>query len=172
MKLHVLSLLLILSLAGCAHSPIDLAGMATVPGNEGVVCGQVKLLDRGEPQAVSFLGESKFRLFVTPDDPSHAVYVPLTGDGAFAWHLPAGRYTITSFEWLRHGIISGPIRARFEVTPGKTAYVGTLTILFAAPGYTLAVVDDYPERVAAFREAFPQLTTAPEKQLLRLEERR
>lgn len=172
MKLKFLSLLLILYLTGCAHSPIDMAGMATPPANEGIVCGQVKLLDRGEEQALSFLGESKFRLFVTPDDPSQAVYVPMKGDGSFAWHLPVGRYTITSFEWLRHGIISGPIRARFEVTPGKTAYVGTLTILYAAPGYTLAVADDYPNRVAAFREAFPHLATVPEKQLLRLEERR
>jgi hypothetical protein len=144
----------------------------SLPPEEGIVLGRVRVMEGGEEQWLSLLGESKFGLVLLPGDPSQAVYVPLKDEGSFAWHLPAGRYTISSFEWRSHGVLTGRVFATFDVRRDEAVYIGTLSILFTGNRYSLGVVDDYGAAVEDFAQRFPDVDRVVDRRLMCLEEKR
>lgn len=170
---HLLLVLLATALvAGCATSPIELAP-ATVPApGEGVAFGRVQLIEDGEQTGLTLFGESKFGLFLTAENSPEAVFVPLEADGAFVWHLPAGRYAIASFERRRYGTLTGRVNAGFEVRAGRAAYIGTLAIVFSGLRYAISVVDDYETASKELLQGFPDLREGLARDLMRVEESR
>ncbi len=121
-------ILVMLPLAGCASSAIDFSKLESLPPDEGIVFGRVKVIEGGKEKILSLLGESKFGLVLLPENSSDAIYVPLKGDGTFIWHLPSRRYTVASFEWHNSGILGGRVFATFKASKNKTTYIGTLTL--------------------------------------------
>lgn len=172
MAMRYLLLLLASLLAGCATSPIILSEDGALPPEEGIVLGRVRVVEDGEEQSLSLLGESKFGLVLLPGGSGKALYVPLNDDGAFAWHLPEGRYTVSSFEWRSHGVTKGRIFAGFEVFKDRVNYIGTLNLLLVGSRYMVTVVDDYETAAGGFAERFPHIDRPLATDLMRIEEKR
>jgi hypothetical protein len=170
--LKLFFILIILLLTGCASSPIDLSEIKLLPQDEGIVFGCVKVIEGGKEKKLSLLGESKFRLIILPDNSSKAIYVPLKDDGTFIWHLPAGSYTIASFEWHSYGILGGRVFASFRVLKNKATYIGTLTLSFTGTRYTMFVVDEYEASSITFKDKFPDMKEEAIRYLMQMEERR
>jgi hypothetical protein len=162
----------ILLLASCASSPIDLSESQSLPQDEGIVFGRVKVFDGEEEKKLSLFGESKFSLIILPDHSSEAIYVPLKNIGRFAWHLPAGGYTIASFEWRSYGVLRGRVFADFSAPANRATYIGTLAILFAGEQYAIYLIDEFEDSYKAFEDNFPDWNKAVVKHLMQLEERR
>ena len=172
MPLERLFILIIFLLTGCASSPIDLSEKESLPQDEGIVFGRVKVVERGKEKKLSLLGESKFGLILLPDNSSNAVYVPLKDDGAFIWHLQSGSYTIASFEWRSHGILRGRVFACFRVCKNSINYIGTLTISFSGARYTLFITDEYEASSITFKNKFPDMKKEMIRHLMQTEKRR
>ena len=171
MPLKRFFILIILLLTGCASSPIDLSEIKLLPQDEGIVFGRVKVIEGGKENKLSLFGESKFRLTILPDNSSKAIYVPLKDDGMFAWHLPAGSYTIASFEWHSYGTLGGRVFASFRVLSNKATYIGTLTLSLTGSRYTMFVADDYEASSITFKDKFPNMNEESIRSLMQLEER-
>jgi len=159
-------------LAGYASSPVELADSAAPAPGEGVAFGRVQLDEEGGQPGLTLFGESKFGLFLTAENSSEAVFVPLGADGAFVWHLPAGRYAIAGFERRRYGTLTGRVNASFAVREGRAAYIGTLAIAFSGLRYAISVVDDYETASKAVLQRFPALQGGMARDLMHLEESR
>jgi len=157
---------------GCVSSPIDFSERESLPYDEGIILGRVKVIEGGEEKKLSMLGESKFRLVILRENSSKAIYVPLKGDGTFIWHLPSGRYTVASFEWHSSGILGGRIFASFKVLKNRATYIGTLTLWFSGARYTLLIADEYESLSVTFKDKFPEMKEEATKDLMKLEERR
>ncbi|MDT8421621.1 MAG: hypothetical protein RQ754_14435 [Desulfuromonadales bacterium] len=162
----------ILLLSGCASSPIELTNKEPPAPGEGIIFGRVQLVENGKEKTLSFLGESKFGLFIMPGDSSESMYVPLEGEGSFAWRLPAGGYTIASFDWRASSTLAGPVYARFKVAEGRATYIGTLSITFAGYRYVLDVLDDESAAAKHVLAEFPGLSGTISKDLMHMEKRR
>ncbi len=96
----------------------------------------------------------------------------LKDDGFFIWHLPAGSYTIASFEWISYGVSKGRIFADFRVLKNKATYIGTLTLSFTGSHYTTFVADEYEFSLSTFKNKFPDMKEEPIRYLMQMEERR
>ncbi len=172
-----LTMLIILLLTGCASSSIDLAEMKSLPHDQGVIFGRVRLIEGGkEKTLMSWHGLSRLRLMIISDTSSEAIFVPLKDSGVFIWRLPAGSYTIAHFRWWRYMGPSahrhGRIFADFRVFENKATYIGKLTISFTDSSYTVSVEDEYESSLSAFKNQLPDMEEEPIRCLMQLEERR
>lgn len=175
MLLKRFPILIILLLTGCASSRIDLSEMQSLPQDQGIIFGRVRVIEGGtEEKLSSWQGLSRLRLIILPDTSSEAIYVPLKDSGFFIWHLPAGSYTITTFTWDRGSsdYINGRIFADFRVLENKAAYIGTLTLSFTGSSYTTFVADEYELSLSTFKNKFPDMKEEPIRYLMQMEERR
>lgn len=168
----ILFILIILFLTGCASS-INLSEIKSLPQNEGIVFGRVKVI--GE--------EKKFghyiRLIILPENSSEAIDVPMCEyDCTFIWHLPAGSYTIASVRLSKskEDLLGGRtttvrtlrIFAYYKVLENKATYIGTLTITFSGT----YIADEYELSSRTFKNKFPDMKVEVIKNLMQMEERR
>lgn len=109
---------------------------------------------------------------ILAENSSKPIYVPLKDDGSFIWHLPAGSYTIASFEWRTYGVLQGRVFACFRAFKNKPTYIGTLTLSFMGAHYTIFVVDEYESSVKKFRDKFPDMKEEVIRYLMQVEEKR
>ena len=90
-------------------------------------------------------GEKPWSVTLLPDGASTAREILLGDAGAFAWHLPAGGYTIVGFHGIVPGLagqhISGRIAAHFALAAATATDIGTLTLALAGLRYRMAVGD-------------------------------
>ena len=177
-----LSIILILSLTGCATS-IDLLKTKTVPQNESVVFGRIKVISKGKEVNWTTYPILRFNVSILKEGSSEGVmYMVTPGDGSFYWHLRPGDYTIASFDWARRttdflGLpdteqIRGRIFANFKVAEGGSLnYIGTLTIVFEDKGYRyfMKVEDDFDQASKVFSSKFPNIKGEAVKNLMKLE---
>jgi len=175
-KISVALMVTSLILMGCASSLIDLSKTKSVPKDEGIIFGRVKVIDTDKMKIAnlsSVFGESTFTLTLLPDGSSKGIYHPLHGEGYFYWHLPKGGYSIAGFEWKRDGIVRGRIFAHFNVPKdGTITYIGTLAMSFGRGRYTRFIEDDYDLAMKAFRDVFPEIEGDISKDLMRMEAQR
>ncbi len=175
-KITVTLMVASLILIGCASSLIDLSKTKSVPMDEGIVFGRVKVIDTDKMEIAnlsSVFGESTFTLTLLPDGSSKGIYHPLHGEGYFYWHLPNGGYSIAGFEWKHHGVVSGRIFAHFNVPKdGTITYIGTLTMSFGRGRYTSFVEDDYDFAMTTFRKQFPEIQGQFTRELMQMEKQR
>jgi hypothetical protein len=164
--------LVILLFAGCATSPIDLSEIKSLPEDQGIVFGRVKVIEGGKTENLSSIfGESIFGVIILPDNSSKAIYVPLKNDGSFIWHLAEGGYTIASFEWFSYGR-QGRIFAYYTVLKNKATYIGTLTLSFSGGRYEEYVVDEYELTSRTIKSQFPEMKQEVIRSLMQMEKRR
>jgi hypothetical protein len=177
-----LSIILTLSLAGCATS-IDLLKTKTVPQNESIAFGRIKVISKGEEVNWPAIPIHRFNVSILKEASSEGViYMLAGGDGSFYWHLRPGDYTIADFDWRRRttdflGLpateqIRGRIFANFKVPQGGSlVYIGTLTMVFADKGYRyfMGVGDDFDQAFKVFNDKFPNLKREAAKNLMQLE---
>lgn len=160
-------------LGACVPSPIDFTTTTSLPKDEGVVFGRVRLLEGGEEQNLSTVfGESKCKLIIVSAKTSQALYVPLQDDGSFIWHLPEGNYTIASYEWRSYGTLTGRIFAGFNVFHSRANYIGTLLITIAGARFNVDIVDDYETALSTVQDRLPFSAESLTKQLMKMEPRR
>jgi len=172
-KIAILFMVALLLSGGCASAPIDLSKGESVPQNEGVVFGRVKVISGEKTENfTSAFGESTFGVLVLPDGTSKAVYCPLKDDGFFTWHLRPGGYTIAAFEWRHWGISRGRVFAHFAVPKGKVSYIGTLTLVFRGGRYIKFIEDEYGLAIKAFKRQFPEIKEEITKNLFEMEKER
>ncbi|PLX94604.1 MAG: hypothetical protein C0621_05350 [Desulfuromonas sp.] len=155
---------------GCMTSPLNITHFESFAPEEGIVFGQISVITGGERQPLSFLGESKFGLFVTAKQDSKPFYIPLRGQGVFYWHLPAGTYSIAGFEWKSGLTTNGRISASFSVAQRKATYLGHLKIAMTGPLYRLSLTDDTETANTKALATFPKLQGTLNKQLMKLKE--
>ena len=163
-------------LAGCAEEKTDLKSGAPLASGEGIAYGRIKVEWKGKEQnsLTTLFGEKPWSITLLPDESSTARDILLGDAGAFAWHLPAGGYTIVSF----HGTppnsgsyrISGRISAHFTVAAGSATDIGMLKLDFIGPRYRMSVAGD----TARGAYAPPELPAGMPRrtQLMQLERRR
>jgi hypothetical protein len=177
-----LLIILILSLTNCATS-IDLLKTKTVPQNESVVFGRIKVISKGEELNWPTITIHRFNVSILEDGSSEGVvYMLAGGDGSFYWHLRPGEYTIAGFDWRRRktnflGLsdteeVRGRIFANFKVAKGDSlVYIGTLTMVFEDKGYRyfMGVGDDFDQAFKVFGEKFPNIKGEAVKNLMQLE---
>jgi hypothetical protein len=177
-----LSIILILSLTGCATNPIDLSKAKAVPMEEAVVFGRVNIIHKNEPKVWGKLSSpGGFYISVLPGGSSEAFSHTLREDGSFYWHLRPGDYTIAGLTWERErkGFLSsgwekvtGRIFANFKVAEGGSLnYIGTLTIVFEDKGYRyfMRVEEDFDQASKVFSSKFPNIKGEAVKNLMQLE---
>lgn len=174
----LVSALILVLFSACASSPLNLTHTQTIPRNEGIAFGRVKVFSEGNERKgfSTILGESTMSVLVLPDNSSQGTSFPLRDAGFFFWHLPLGGYTIAGFEGLttelfRH-LIRGRVSARFQVLPDAATYIGTLTLMFEGSRYAKFVEDDYERAVEEFRKRFPQIKGEETKSLMVMEKER
>jgi hypothetical protein len=176
MLLKHFPILIILLLTGCASSSIDLSEMQSLPQDQGIIFGRVRVIEGGtEVKLSSWRGLSRLRLIILPDTSSKAIYVPLKEEsGFFIWHLSAGSYTIATFTWDRGSAdyIHGRIFADIRVLENKAAYIGTLTLSFTGSSYTTFVEDEYECSLSTFKNKFPDMKEEPIRYLMQMEKKR
>lgn len=172
MKTFLTTMFTILTLTGCASSPLDYSALNPPAQGEGVVFGRVKLIEDDKETALSLLGESKFGLFVLPQNTSQAIYVPLKDDGTFIWHQPAGSYTIAGFERRSYGSLTGRVFASYRVLEDKAAYIGTLVITFVGTRYWVGLVDEFESSWRVLQARAPDLKMEVISHLMHMEESR
>jgi hypothetical protein len=180
-----LSIILILSLIGCATS-IDLSKTKTVPQNESVVFGRIKVISKGNEVDWSTFWSTfhvttfTFNVSILRDMSSEGGSYMLKNDGTFYWHLRPGNYTVAEFEWRRSGgllytgieSLRGRIFANFKVAEGGFLnYIGTLTMIFEdkVNRYFMGVGDDFDQAFKVFGEKFPNLKGEAVKNLMQFE---
>ena len=169
-------LVLILSLAGCASSPIVLSNTKAVPPQEVIVFGRVKVISQDTPvtwgtsQWDQWKGGFTIRL-VPEGNPNGAVFYLLLGDGSFYWHLKPGRYWIATFGWSGAINYSGRLGAKLLIAEARSPlYVGTLVVRFVAGmRYFTGVEDEYAQALQELQRKFPELQGEAAKELLQLE---
>ena len=179
---HILILALLLT--SCA-SPfghmVRLYEIETVPGQEALVFGRVKVVENGESLnwSFSFFRASSFTIHILPEAGPEPVsyFYYVKEDGSFYWPLSAGGYTITDFNWtVFTGIIGSDQRVIFAqfVVPEETplVYIGTLTIHFEQGRYTMGVEDEYDQALEVVKQRFPEARGPVTKRLMQLKERR
>ena len=172
MYTRAIIVVLMLYLSGCASSRIDFTGMESLGTDEGTIVGRVQLFDKEEEQRLSSFGESMFRVLLVPENKSETIYVPLKGNGTFVWHLPAGNYTIASFDRYGPGEVQGRIFASFKVNKNMPTYIGTLVISFNGLRYRIAVTDDYQSSLKYIKKRFPEVGGEMIKSIMYFEEPR
>jgi len=179
-----LLIILILALTGCATS-IDLLKTKTLPQNESVVFGRIKVISKGEEVNWPTYPIHRFNVSILKEGSSEGVSYNLAGgDGSFYWHLRPGDYTIASFDWLRRttdflGLpdteqIRGRIFANFKVAEGGSLnYIGTLTMVFEDKGYRyfMGVGDEFDQATKVLSDKFSNIKGDTVKNLMRLEKR-
>jgi hypothetical protein len=155
----------------------------TVPQNESIVFGRVKVISKGEELNWPTFPINRFNVSILKDGSSEGVIYTLTGgDGSFYWHLRSGDYTIAEFDWQRKttdflGLpdteqIRGRIFANFKVPEeGSLIYIGTLTMLFEDKGYRyfMRVEEEFEQATKVFNSKFPNLKREAVKNLMQLE---
>ncbi len=133
-------------LVGCASYPLEYAPGAKLKADEGLVCGRVMALryDRLIVYRNDFFSPGGFQVNVMPEEAKVGTPSLLRGDGRFCWHLPPGRYVISSFDRvLGYTFISGRIWATFTVpAAGSRTCIGTLVIRFVGDRYHCEVRDE------------------------------
>ena len=172
-------LLLPVLFSGCyPSSRIDLPETKSIPTNEGVVFGRVKIINDGEVMTDFHTGYnvSMMRIVILPDDSSEKIEYAFYHDGSFVWHLPPGGYTIGTFETKRRPFtadkITGRIFAHFDVVNDEVTYIGTITLDFKGLRYRKFVEDEYELAIEQFRKKFPEIKREPRRSLMVLEKQR
>lgn len=163
-------------------SPIDFSAMRTIPENEGVVFGRIKVLKDGEPfnwgqpKAVtlflslgSYIEGDYFTVFVKEGATQKQFSYILTEGGSFYWHLPPGNYNITGYRFAtgtKHIETELPPEAiwRFTLSAGELAYVGTLKTEIGKSG---VVEDEYDQALRGLKDKFTEIKVEPVKRLLK-----
>jgi len=177
-----LLILLIIFLTGCATS-IDLLKTKTVPQNESIIFGRIKVISKGDEINWPTFRFLRFNVSILKDSsPEGVIYTLAGGDGSFYWHLRPGDYTIAEYEWRRKTSapfgtsdieeIRGRIFANFKVAEGGLLiYIGTLTILFETKGYRyfMRVEDEFDQASKVFSSKFPNIKGEAVKNLMQLE---
>lgn len=176
-----LSILLIIFLTSCATS-IDLLQTKTVPQNESIVFGRIKVISKGEELNWPTYPIHRFNISILKDGSSEGVMYTLTrGDGSFYWHLQPGNYTIAEFDWRRKttGFLSSgteEVRGRIFATlkvpeEGSLTYIGTLTMVFEDKGYRyfMRVEDEFDQATKVVGSKFPSIKGEAVKNLMQLE---
>ena len=166
-----LSIILILSLTGCASNPIDFSKAKTLPHGEAIVFGRVNVIYKGEPKVWKGIPPyTPFLILVLPTTTKEAYSFALLDDGSFYWHLPPGTYAISGFDWIEKHM-HGRIFAEFVVPEDKSiSYIGKLTLDFDRTyRYSMRVVDDYDQAIQNFKSKFPEIKGEPIKNLMKLE---
>ena len=177
-----LPILLILSLTGCATS-IDLLKTKTVPQNESIVFGRIKVISKGEEINWPTYPIHRFNVSILKEGSSEGViYMLADGDGSFYWHLQPGDHTIAGFDWRRRttdilGLprteeVRGRIFANFKAAEvGSLVYIGTLTMVFEDKGYRyfMSIEDESDHASKVFNSKFPNLKREALKNLMQLE---
>jgi hypothetical protein len=133
-------------LVGCASYPIEYAPGAKLTADEGLVCGRVRALRYEQPIVYrsDLFSPGGMQVYVMPEDAKVGTPSLLRGDGRFCWHLPPGRYVISSFSRvIGNMFISGRIWAAFTVpAAGSRTCIGTLVIRFRGDRYDCEVRDE------------------------------
>jgi len=179
----ILALLLISCASPLGHSVrLYDYDIETVPGQEALVFGRVKVIEKGEPLDWGFWKDRTSSITILPEsNPERAPYsYELDGDGSFYWPLPAGGYTITDFQtWYYRGVFRADrlvrrvIFARFIIPEAPAPiYIGTLTIREEEGRYTIHVEDEYEQAFQRLKERVPEVTGPVTKRLMQLKERR
>jgi hypothetical protein len=101
------------------------------------------------------------QLWVQEENSSRIVQCLTSKDGYFYWHLPTGKYLITTVRILGGvGRIEAFRRfASFFVPQESSCYIGTLTL-------DGRVQDDFEEAVLRFKQKFPLVHSTPIKLLM------
>ena len=178
---HILILALLLTSCVSLGDIVRLYDIETVPGQEALVFGRVKVVENGESLEEwdsSLFSTSTFALHILPEaSPEPILYFYyLSEDGSFYWPLSAGGYTITDFDWttVTRAIRSDQrvIFAQF-VVPEETplVYIGTLTIHLEEGGHTMGIEDDYDQALQVVKQRFPEVRGPATKRLMQLKER-
>jgi len=174
------SIVLILFLTGCATS-IDLLKTKTVPQNESIVFGRIKVISKAKEVNWTTFPVQTFNISILKDSSSEGVMYLLKIDGTFYWHLRPGDYSIAEFEWRRRssGFLSsgieslrGRIFATFKVPEaGSLIYIGTLTMFFEDKGYRylMRVEDEFDQVPNIFSGKFPNIKGEAVKNLMQVE---
>lgn len=161
-------------LTGEPRAPFELAAGKTIPENDAVVFGRIKVVSWGSAvEWGSLESVAPFRVYLLSDTGSTPVPYDLVGDDSFYWHLPPGVYTITGFRWpQRGGTRSRRIYAQFTVSEdSQLIYIGTLTIGLDRD-YRLQIEDEYDQAISSLRAEFPHITGEVAKSLMHLEKAR
>ena len=182
-RYHILILALLLTSCVSLGHTVRLNDIETVPGQEALVFGRVKVVKNGESLnwSSSFFRTSSFRIHILPEASPESVpyHYYLRGDGSFYWPLSAGGYTITDFDsvettWRYWAATQKKvIFARFivsEETP--LIYIGTLTIHSEAGRYTTGIEDEYDKALQRLKQRFPEIRGPVTKRLMQLKEQR
>ncbi len=179
-QILILSLLLT-SCVSLGHI-VKLYDIETVPGQEALVFGRVKVVENGESLEEwdsSLFSVSSFAIHILPEaSPEPISYFYYLGeDGSFYWPLSAGGYTITDFNWtVFTGVIRSDQRVIFAqfVVPEETplVYIGTLIIHLEEGRHTMGIEDEYDQALQVVKQRFPEIRGPVTKRLMELKERR
>ncbi len=182
-KYHILILALLLtSCTSLLGHIVKLHDIETVPGQEALVFGRVKVVENGESLEnwdSSLFSVSSFKIHILPEASPEPVsyFYYLTENGSFYWPLSAGGYTITDFTWTVFiRIIRSDQRVIFAqfVVPEETplVYIGTLIIHLEEGRHTMGIEDEYDQALQVVKQRFPEISGPVTKRLMQLKERR
>ena len=178
---HILILALLLTSCVSLGHIVRLYDIETVPGQEALVFGRVKVVENGESLnwSSSFFRTSSFSIHILPEAGPEPVsyFYYVKEDGSFYWPLSAGGYTITDFKWAEYRKYDESaqrvIFARFVVPEeNPLIYIGTLTIHAEAGRYTMGIEDEYDQALKRLKQRFPEIRGPVTKRLMQLKERR
>jgi hypothetical protein len=154
---------------------------ATLAAGYGRAFGRVRYFD-GVREVTFATGpfahwSNTLTLFVRPRRGGEMQYMPVGGDGSFAWPLQAGDYVIVGFHRTRQGTwdvhrtyMTGRLMAAFSVpAPGKAVYVGDLHIKNQGAASGVEVLDHYDEALKRMEAKLAAGKSEPGKGLMALE---
>ncbi len=178
---YILILALLLTSCVSLGHIVKLHDIETVPGQEALVFGRVKVVENGESLdwSSSIFAFSVFSIHILPEAGPEPVsyFYYVKEDGSFYWPLSAGGYTITDFNWTDWSKYDGSaqrvIFARFVVPEeNPLIYIGTLTIHSEAGRYTMGIEDEYDQALKRLKQRFPEIRGPVTNRLMQLKERR
>jgi hypothetical protein len=174
-------LFIILSIMACATSPIELSSVESVPQNDSIVFGAVKVIINGQhlKHFHNLVGTPFCHVIILPKGSSKGLFYPVEDDGFFYWHLPRGTYsTIAGLQWQESNAFvtstkTPRIFAHFATPKEKSVvYIGTLIIILSGEQYRSSVEDEFDLAVIKFQNKYPGCRAEITKSLMEVERQR
>lgn len=151
-----ISLILCFVLVGCAPA-IGVKKVTDVPADEALVFGEIV--------AMNLKSNTGYSVFILDEGSRKEATWEMSEDTVY-WHLPPGKYVITSFQ-LMNGF--GRIWVKFEVPSGhKAVYIGTLKVAVGVIS-TVTIEDNMEFALAALNKKFSSPPMTVTKSLMKKE---
>jgi hypothetical protein len=168
----ILIALLGLMLFGCAGSS-QMKDVETLKAGQTLVFGSVAVIEDGKPKkwGMTWTGTRELWLLLLLQDSAKVFPYRLAKDGAFAWGLSPGEYSIAGYELVEDsGSRSARIWMRFTVPEGaESLYIGDVTMETLGGLFGIRVEDRYDPAVETFRAKFSEATDQPQKGLMEID---